>query len=249
MSKSLMCHVVAGYPNFDICLDLMKRIEKLDVKYVEIQIPFSDPIADGELIMVANDVAVSNGITTEKAFDMLNHLTTMQFKPDIFIMSYLQKIFHFGFEDFCSKLAQFNVQGIIVPDLPYDTLEFELLLKYSLQSGVTIVPVISPGIKQSRLDKILEFKPKFVYITSQKGTTGKRYHHSAELIKVARAVRKFSDAKIMIGFGIKSAEDVSNALSLGDIAIIGSSLVKSLQESSLEQTILYIDNLITSSTV
>ena len=245
MYKSLMCHIVAGYPDNDSSIRLLKGMENIGIGYVEIQVPFTDPIADGELIMQANDIAVMNGMTVDKTFLLVETLVDSAFKPEIFIMSYLQKIYHYGATEFSKKLKKYNITGLIVPDLPYDTPEFESIKQLSIENNIALVPVITPGIKMDRLHKLLEYNPDFVYLTSQKGTTGSKYVPTQDLYYL-KIVRISSNAKILIGFGIRTREDVTNVLSIGDIAVVGSAIVKSLQETSISETVTYIKSLYTS---
>ncbi len=107
--NKIMTHVVAGYPSFDKCIELMRGMEKAGVGMIEVQIPFSDPIADGETIMLANDVALSRGMTTEKSFALI---AEAGLKIDVYVMSYFQKISHFGIDEFCSSAARVGGQGL-----------------------------------------------------------------------------------------------------------------------------------------
>ncbi len=243
MPKSFMCHVVAGYPDLDASMSLLKGMEQVGVDYVEIQIPFTDPIADGELIMYANDKAIQNGMITEKAFELLSMLAVENYKPSVFVMTYLQKIFSYGAEKFCTKLKQCNVKGLIVPDLPFDTPEFKVIKNFAKQNGIAVVSVISPGMSTERLHKILSLKPEFAYITSQRGITGRTYHQSTELASIAKEVKDRSTAQVIIGFGIKTKSDMVSALTFGDIAVVGSAIVKSLEKSSIPKTLKFIKEL------
>src|SRR4051812_41007603 len=121
MSRPLMCHVVAGYPDKEGCLRLLRGMQQLGVAAIEVQIPFSDPIADGETIMRANDIALANGITTANSFELIETVRKSAAGADLYIMSYLQKVRHFGLSEFCKRASTAGVKGLIIPDLPYDS--------------------------------------------------------------------------------------------------------------------------------
>lgn len=228
--NKLMCHVVAGFPDPAACVELMKGMEKAGAAAIEVQIPFSDPIADGETIMRANDVALAEGMTTAKSFELIGKagLTC-----DVYIMSYIQKARHFGFKEFCSAASSAGAKGLIIPDLPYDSPEYPELAGHAQASGLALIPVLSPGMPAKRLDAILEKAPSLVYVTSQRGITGNAYGDTGELHRFIETIRHKSGAQIMIGFGISSRQDVEDALKLGDVAVVGSAIIKEVQKSGL----------------
>lgn len=243
MSNTLMCHVVAGYPDDKSCMKLLQGMNDLGVEYIEIQIPFSDPIADGESIMEANDVALKNDMTIARSFNLVEAFYKQAHHSNVFIMTYAQKVYHVGHDLFCKKASIAHVKGLIIPDLPYDTQEFRSLKKAAKKYNISIVPVVSPGMDSKRLDSILALEPEFVYLTSQRGITGKKYASSKELNMIAADIKKRFLVKLMIGFGIQSSKDVADVLSYGDVAVIGSVIVRSLQSGSVAGTIALIKEL------
>lgn len=242
MADKLMCHVVAGYPSAAGCVDLMTGMQAAGVRLIEVQIPFSDPIADGETIMRANDVALKNGMDTAGSFKLIKQagLTC-----DVYIMSYVQKVRHFGFEAFCNKVSDCGVKGLIIPDLPYDSPEYNELSDYARALGLSLVPVMSPGMPEDRLDAILARTPSLVYVTSQRGITGNDYINTHELDRFVADIRKKSTVRIMIGFGISSRQDVQNALRLGDVAVVGSSVIREVEKSGVSGALKFVRKLIT----
>jgi tryptophan synthase alpha chain len=226
MSKPLMCHVVAGYPDRSGCLELIRGLAGAGVAAIEVQVPFSDPIADGETIMRANDQALAGGMTTAGSFELIREAGV---SCDVYVMSYLQKVYRFGPQEFCDEARKSGVKGLIVPDMPYDSPDCTELKK--LAGSLELVPVLSPGMPGKRLDDILKAGPASVYVTSQRGITGNAYHGGGELEQLVKIIREKSEARIMIGFGISMPQDVGDALKLGDLAVIGSALIKRFQES------------------
>lgn len=226
----LMCHVVAGFPDSAACLELMKRLQEAGAEAVEVQVPFSDPIADGEAIMRANDVALEGGMTTAGSFELIKKAAL---DCDVYVMSYIQKVLHFGFAKFCEAAAGSGAKGLIIPDLPHESKEHAELLKLADASGLELVPVLSPGMPAARLSAELADDPSRVYVTSRRGITGSEYAASDELKKFADDIRHDSKAEIMIGFGIATPADVKDALEVGDIAVVGSAIIKEVQKSGL----------------
>lgn len=239
----LMCHVVAGYPDKETCLALMAGMDEIGVAAIEVQIPFSDPIADGETIMRANDVALDGGMTTADSFALLNEARHRGVKTEIYVMSYLQKVQRFGLERFCASAEKAGVKGLIVPDLPYDSPEYGELSGFTDKHRLILVPVLSPGMPGRRLEALIKPKPRAVYVTSQRGITGNAYSAGEELEHFVAEVRKRMVPEVMIGFGIKTPADVANALRVGDVAVIGSAIINELQASDLDKTLRYIRGL------
>lgn len=243
MSKPLMCHVVAGYPDADTCLGLMKGLQEAGACAIEVQIPFSDPIADGETIMRANDAALEAGMTTAGSFDLMDEARRQGVDTDIYIMSYVQKVLHFGFEEFCARAKKAGAKGLIIPDLPYESPEYGRLAPLAGGSGLELVPVLSPGMPEDRLSALLKEAPAHVYVTSQRGITGNEYSGTEELKRLVSHIRGQSKASVMIGFGIATPKDVSDVLEIGDIAVVGSAIIKHLKDSDVAETIGYVKGL------
>ncbi|HEY5152648.1 MAG TPA: tryptophan synthase subunit alpha, partial [Candidatus Saccharimonadales bacterium] len=234
-----MCHVVAGYPDAGDCLELMAGLHALGVEAIEVQIPFSDPIADGEPIMGANDIALAGGMTTAGSFDLIQKGRQQGVDTDIYIMSYVQKINHYGLAEFCEQSAACNIKGLIVPDLPYDSPESDSLRNLLKAQGIQLVPVLSPGMPESRLQALMAFKPACVYLTSRRGITGNKYTPARQLKQLAAGIEKSGKTRVMIGFGIATPADVNDALQIGDTVVVGSAIVQAIQSSGTKGALVY----------
>jgi len=243
MSRPVMCHVVAGYPDPETCLELMLGLQASGAAALEVQIPFSDPIADGATIMRANDVALEHGMTTAGSFDLIKQARRQGLSTDLYIMSYVQKIRHHGLSEFCRRAAAVEAKGLIVPDMPYDSPEFAQLSKLAAKRQLGIVPVLSPGMSEPRLRAILALKPACLYITTTRGITGSKYSPANQLKQLVSEIRQHSGAQLMVGFGIATPDDVGDALQQGDLAVVGSAVIKKLQASDVEQTLAYVRTL------
>lgn len=250
MSNQIMCHVVAGYPTYDDCLQLMKRMDKAGVCAIEVQIPFSDPIADGETIMYANDVAVEAGISIRQSFELIREARQHRVSCDIKVMSYFQKVNRLGLKKFCQEAKSAGVSGLIIPDLPYDTPEYSELASYANAQGIEIIPVVSPGMSQNRLSDILGSVPKAIYVTSQRGITGNSFEDNEQLNSLIKQIRSEpSDPQIMVGFGISNLSDVRQALQIADLAVVGSAVIRQVQFSGIDGAADFIKNLVTGKAV
>lgn len=243
MSKPIMYHVVAGYPDQAACLELMLAMQAAGAAAMEVQIPFSDPIADGETIMQANDVALEGGMTTAGSFELIEKARQQGLKTDLYIMSYLQKVRHFGLAEFCERAGRSQAKGLIIPDLPYDSPEFSDLQTQSVKHGLELVPVMSPGMAPTRLQALLELKTSTIYVTSTQGITGNNYSPAAQLKQLITDIKASSKAKLMIGFGIATPADVADALSIADVAVIGSAVIKKIQANGVPAAIDYMKTL------
>jgi tryptophan synthase alpha chain len=244
MNKPLMCHLVAGYPNPQACLELMLGLQSIGIAALEVQIPFSDPIADGETIMQANDGALRGGMTTAGSFELVEAARRQGVDRDMYVMSYVQKVRHFGMADFCRRAAGCHVKGLIIPDLPYDSPEFSELHKLAAAHQLQLVPVLSPDMPVNRLQAVLALQPAAVYVTSMRGITGNAYAPDQHLKQLVSDIRQSSKPpKVMIGFGIATPGDVRDALEIGDVAVAGSAVVKRLQSSTVAETVQFVESL------
>lgn len=244
MINKLMCHVVAGYPSEKECVDLLLGMQNVGIRTIEVQIPFSDPIADGETIMIANDKAIAQGMTTQKSFDLIKRARKQGLESDIYIMSYIQKVVSFGAENFCAKAKSAGVKGLIIPDLPIDTEEYELLGGLAEKNGLEVVPVVSPGMEQERLYNDISSAENLIYLTSIKGITGSRLALNKPLKKVAKEIKnRQPDCNLAVGFGIESKADIKEVLRIADIAVLGSSVIRKIDKSGVGGAVKFLSTL------
>lgn len=237
----LMTHVVAGYPNEKECVDLLLGMQNAGIGVIEVQIPFSDPIADGETIMQANDRAIENGMTTAKSFELIKKARKSGLKTEIYIMSYVQKVLSFDAEDFCDQAGSVGAKGLIIPDLPIDTEEYGLLSKTADKYNLEIVPVVSPGSDKDRLRKVTEPATDLIYLTSIKGITGNKLILNASLKALAKEVKRLKpDSRLAVGFGIQTKEDAKEVLAIADIAVVGSAVIRRIAEGGVKEALKFL---------
>jgi tryptophan synthase len=244
MQSKLMTHVVAGYPSEKECVDLLLGMQQAGVRIIEVQIPFSDPIADGETIMIANDRALEGGMTTQKSFDLIKTARKSGLNTEIYLMSYTQKLISFGSDNFCREAQAAGVKGLIVPDLPIDAEESAELSKLTAKYGLEIVPVVSPGTGKDRLQRSVDSAGELIYLTSMKGITGNRLKLSKSLEQIAKEIKKQRpDVMLAVGFGIESKRDVEEVLRIADIAVLGSSVIRRVDKSGIGGAVKFLSEL------
>jgi tryptophan synthase alpha chain len=225
---NLMTHVVAGYPSMKECEELVVTMDKAGVAYVEVQFPFSDPIADGPTIMKANDEALDSGVTVEDCFQLMERLKA-RVKVPLLIMTYYNVAFRYGLEEFCKRAADLGIYGFIVPDIPIDEEEREGYLAMCEKHGLQAIQVVSPLTLDERMEEIGKVARGFVYCVARKGITGAQEDMDSELEAYLGRVRKHIDLPLALGFGISSKEQVEQACEVADISVMGSHLINLYQ--------------------
>lgn len=233
--NNLMTHVVAGYPSMDQCEKIVLAMAESGVSLIEIQIPFSDPIADGPTIMKANEIALSNGVTPNDCFRLIKRLKKKINIP-ILIMTYFNIPFRYGLDKFCKKAKEAEVYGLIIPDMPIDEEKSENYLSICKKYNLHAIQIISPITPKKRLKKISEHSTGFIYCVSTLGTTGERSKLNPKLSSYIENVRKYTKLPLALGFGISNKEQVVAALKHADIAVIGSKIINLLNTSKGNKT-------------
>jgi tryptophan synthase alpha subunit len=225
--NTLMTHIVAGYPTLKESEKIAVTMLESGVAFLEIQIPFSDPVADGPTIMHANQKALDQGVTPNDCLQMMSRLTKKTKTPLLF-MTYYNIVFRYGLEKFCKDAKAAGCYGLIIPDISIDEESHEHYLKLSKKYGLHPIQVISPITPIERLKKIGKVASGFVYCVSRTGTTGVSKKLDAKLGEYLQRVRKYIDVPIALGFGISKKSHVKAALQQADIAVIGSAIINLL---------------------
>ncbi|MCF7905702.1 tryptophan synthase subunit alpha [Candidatus Gracilibacteria bacterium] len=227
----LMTHIVAGYPDIETSEELVQMMADTGVTYIEIQIPFSDPIADGPTIMQANQTSLRNGTTTKDCFQLMSRLTK-KIKTPLLFMTYFNIVHAQGVENFCCRVHEAGAWGLIVPDIPFDEEAEEHFLRNCKKYNLHAIQVISPLTTDERLKKIAKVASGFVYCVSRLGTTGERKALDPALGSYLTRVRKYIKLPLALGFGISSRAHVEAALTHADIAVMGSKVINLMNETS-----------------
>lgn len=231
MQNKLMTHVIAGYPSMEKCKELVILMDSLGVAFIEIQIPFSDPVADGPTIMRANQLALDNGTKVEDCFKLMEELKPTVSTPLLF-MSYFNILLQYGVEKFCARAAEAGCYGLIVPDMPLDEEANEGYLTACEKHGLNAIQVVSPLTPGRRLELIGKVASGFVYCVAKYGVTGSE-SVNMELSSYLQRVSKYINLPLAVGFGISNRQEVEKVWENAEIAVIGSAVIKHMQSTGI----------------
>lgn len=220
--KAFIGFVTAGDPSLSKTEEFVLEMERAGATLVELGIPFSDPIAEGPVIQDANIRALSAGCTTDKIFDMVKSLRTKTQIPLVFL-AYANTLYKYGYEVFCKKCSEVGIDGLIIPDLPFE--EKDELSDIAKTNGVDLVSLIAPTSEQ-RIQMIAKQAAGFIYVVSSMGVTGIRSEIKTDIESIVKIIRSVTDTPVAVGFGINTKEQVAKYTSIADGAIVGSAIVK-----------------------
>ncbi|MFH0856758.1 MAG: tryptophan synthase subunit alpha [bacterium] len=226
----LMTHVVIGHPSLSESRELIKIMADCKVDFIELQIPFSDPVADGPALMKANQSALDNKTTVKDAMDMMENLSK-EIEIPLLFMTYFNIVHRYGIENFCKDAANAGCSGLIVPDIPLDEEPNEGFIKAAKKYGIFVIRVLSPASNERRLKLNAPLAEGFIYFASHKGTTGTEVKFDQELENNLDKVRKIINAPIAVGFGISKKEHLLALKGIADIAVVGSAITKIYDET------------------
>ncbi len=224
--KAFIPFITAGDPSLDKTKEFILTMEKAGADLIEVGIPFSDPIAEGVVIQEADIRALSAGTTTDKIFDMLRSLRRETDIPIVF-MTYLNPVFHYGYERFFSLCEEVNISGIIIPDMPYE--EKGECEKEALAHSVEVVSMIAPT-SEERIKSIASEARGFIYVVSSMGVTGIRTQIKTDLKSILASIKEVTDVPAAIGFGIHNPEQAREMSRIADGVIVGSAIIKIIEK-------------------
>ncbi len=222
---SLVAFFTAGYPDRDTFLDVLKEVCSA-ADAVEIGVPFTDPMADGVTVQRSSQVALENGVSLGWIFDQLAG-RDFELPAPVLLMSYLNPLYAFGFEDLAERALETGVSGFIVPDLPY---EESGPLKQALDAkGLALVQLVTPATPKERLAKLCSVSEGFVYAVTRTGITGSSEGLPNDVSDYLAAVKSASSLPVCAGFGVREQEQVRRIAEHADGVIVGSALLEALE--------------------
>jgi tryptophan synthase alpha chain len=224
--KAFIPFITGGDPDLDTTEKLILALANNGADLIEIGIPFSDPIAEGVVIQDADERALKGGCTTDKLFTMIMEARKKTDIPLLF-MTYFNPVFTYGKEQFLSRCRQCGIDGIIVPDLPFE--EKDELADICETNGVDLISMISPT-SEERIVKIVLEARGFIYCISSLGVTGMRQDISTDIEAMIEKVREVTDIPCAIGFGISNPEQAGYMAGISDGVIVGSAIVKLVEQ-------------------
>lgn len=242
--KSLITFITAGDPSLEKTEEYIYTMADSGVDLIELGLPFSDPVAEGPVIEKANYRALANGTTVNKIFDMLERVSKKVSIPMVFL-TYVNVLHSYGYEEFCHRCNKSGIEGFIIPDMPYD--EHSELKEIADKYNLSIISLIAPTTSEKRIAMIAKESKGFIYVVSSLGVTGMRSNFNEDLKALIDTIKKYTDTPICVGFGISNKEHVEKFHKIADGAIIGSAIVKIIEENpdnANEKLKEFIDNIL-----
>ena len=222
--KAFIPFITCGDPDLQTTAKVVREAVRNGADLIELGIPFSDPTAEGPVIQEANLRALKGKVTTDKIFDLVRELRTDVTVPMVF-MTYANVVFSYGAEKFISICNEIGIDGLILPDLPYE--EKEEFLPLCHKYGVDLISLIAPT-SENRIAMIAKDAEGFIYLVSSLGVTGVRSEIKTDLKSIVDVIRANTDTPVAIGFGISTPEQASKMAGISDGAIVGSAIIKIL---------------------
>lgn len=217
--------LTAGDPNLAKTEEYVLAMEEAGADLIEIGIPFSDPVAEGKVIEAANVRALQAMTTLENVFDMVSRLRSKTDIPLVFL-SYINPIFRFGLDAFFERCSHVGLDGVIIPDLPYE--ERGELLPFAQKHQVDIITMIAPT-SESRILRLAQEASGFIYLVSSMGVTGVRSEITTDLKSMITTIQSVTNVPICVGFGISTPEQAKGIAQDADGVIVGSAIVKMIE--------------------
>lgn len=224
--KAFIAFITCGDPDLETTAAAVKAAVENGADLIELGIPFSDPTAEGPVIQGANLRALNGGITTDKIFPFVKELRRDVTVPMVF-MTYANVVFSYGAERFISACKEIGIDGLILPDLPFE--EKEEFRPLCDKYGVDLISLIAPT-SENRIAMIAKEAKGFIYIVSSLGVTGTRSEITTDLASIVKTVRENTDVPCAIGFGISTPEQAKKMADISDGAIVGSAIIKLLEK-------------------
>lgn len=224
--KAFIAFITCGDPDAETTVAAVRAAVENGADLIELGIPFSDPTAEGPVIQGANLRALRGGMTTDKVFDIVRTLRQDVTVPMVF-MTYANVVFSYGAERFISTCCQIGIDGLILPDLPFE--EKEEFLPLCRTYGVDLISLIAPT-SENRIAMIAREAQGFLYLVSSLGVTGTRQEITTDLASIVSVVRQNTTVPCAIGFGISTPEQARKMADLSDGAIVGSAIIKLLEK-------------------
>ena len=224
--KAFIPFITCGDPDLETTAKIVREAVANGADLIELGIPFSDPTAEGPVIQGANIRALKGGVTTDKVFDLVRELRKDVAIPMVF-MTYANVVFSYGGDKFISTCKEIGINGLILPDLPYE--EKEEFLPLCRKYSVDLISLIAPT-SENRIAMIAKEADGFIYLVSSLGVTGTRSEISTDLKSIVDVIRQNSSVPCAIGFGISTPAQAKKMADIADGAIVGSAIIKIIEQ-------------------
>ena len=227
----LMTHIVLGYPSMQVNRQVVAAMVDNGVELIEMQIPFTEPVADGPAIVRANQASIENGISVKDAFVFAQEMTKKH--PIAFLfMTYYNIVLQYGAEKFCSDAKKIGIKGVIIPDLPPEEGDsfFDLARSYDLDPILVFAPTSTP----ERMTRLNQSASGFIYCVARKGVTGQKTDFDTTFNDYMAQCRAATGLPLAVGFGIASKDDIDRLNGKADIGVIGTRTINLVDELGVD---------------
>ncbi|MFS0863565.1 tryptophan synthase subunit alpha [Fredinandcohnia sp. 179-A 10B2 NHS] len=229
--KLFIPFIVAGDPHPSVTIELALALQEEGASILELGIPYSDPLADGPVIQRASARALKNGVTLENAMNLVSLMRKKGLKIPVIIFTYFNPVLQLGEENFFALARQNGIDGLLVPDLPFE--ESEQLRTKCDQEGLSFISLVAPT-SSSRIKKIASNAQGFLYCVSSLGVTGVRNTLHSEVYSFLEEVKMYSSIPVAVGFGISNSSQVEALKEYCDGIVIGSALIQQIEELRID---------------
>jgi tryptophan synthase alpha chain len=228
----LMTHTIVGYPSLDANMAMLEAMQRVGVDLVELQLPFSEPIADGPVFVRANQRALDTGMNWERYFHFMQRVTSA-FDFKVVMIGYYNSILQMGHDTFCACLAEHGGSGFIVADLPPE--EGHDLYQHAEALHLAPIPLMTPTNSLARLQQIAQYARGFVYCVARRGVTGRKTDIDLSLEAFIGRCRQATSLPLALGFGLRTGADLRRIQGLVDIGTVGTALLVAWEQGGPEQ--------------
>ncbi|MPA80638.1 tryptophan synthase subunit alpha [Campylobacter coli] len=228
--KANVAYMVLGYPNLKITEEFLRHLDESSIDVLELGIPYSDPIADGEVIANAAKIALDQGINIHKIFELLAKVKT---KKALVFMVYYNLIFSYGLENFVKKSKALGISALIVPELSYE--ESKTLYKECQKYDIALITLVSITTPKERVRELVKNAKGFIYLLASVGITGGQRVGNELLQEKIQEIQSFTKLPIYVGFGVKNNADVKSIRKIADGVIVGTNIVKLFASNDIKQ--------------
>ena len=242
-SNNLSIYFTAGFPELHDTTKVIRELSNANVDFIEVGLPYSDPLADGPTIQKSSQKALQNGINLDIVFDQLLQIKRTN-KTPLVLMGYLNQVLKYGEEKFCQKVVDCGIDTLILPDLPM--VEYENHYQSLFDSyGINNVFLITPQTTDERILKIDSYTKSFIYMVASSAITGAKGEISEEQIAYFERIKSMNlRSKLIIGFGISDHQTFSKACEFAHGAIIGSAFIEHIEKKGIDKIDEFIGSII-----